>query len=433
MNEEDVNPPLRVAAARIQKRVLVRRHVWWAVGFASVCLLLVIGLAQHVPASWKGVGSAEGKAPAQARLGATGIRNKKVKFGSCPGDYLEGTVELLVRAMPAPFDAEYVRDPGPEEVDVLIKTDAYGKCAKVQGHGSLMDVIRPKYKHLGIIPRVSAVMEPYGATSLPIRDRVVLHACRPNVGRRIAASVNDSELDIIHAPYALIHFGERQGALTPEDLIRTGVYRAKHAEEVLKSKTGFAVFAARKCGLADGEHGSVGRRYAVARTALFDQLTARYKPVDAISNCRRNAQPRREKPPSHLNTDRNLAIWWYQPFKFSFATENQEHPGYITEKLINSYAANTVPIYYGDFELERLSINPDAVVLCRPEVSAVDSGMNFSQCIEEIMRLDGDHTAFLAKLRQPLFTGNQLPSWMTFEYYANELAIRLRLHAIPDS
>jgi hypothetical protein len=35
-------------------------------------------------------------------------------------------------------------------------------------------------------------------------------------------------------------------------------------------------------------------------------------------------------------------------FKFSIAFENASYPGYTTEKILDSFAAGTIPIYYGD-------------------------------------------------------------------------------------
>lgn len=40
-------------------------------------------------------------------------------------------------------------------------------------------------------------------------------------------------------------------------------------------------------------------------------------------------------------------IRYMQKFKFAFAFENHSLPGYITEKLVDCYRANTVPIYWG--------------------------------------------------------------------------------------
>lgn len=41
-------------------------------------------------------------------------------------------------------------------------------------------------------------------------------------------------------------------------------------------------------------------------------------------------------------------------YKFSIAFENSSHPGYTTEKLIQSFAAGTVPIYWGDTDAKKV-------------------------------------------------------------------------------
>src|SRR5665213_3015052 len=55
----------------------------------------------------------------------------------------------------------------------------------------------------------------------------------------------------------------------------------------------------------------------------------------------------------HLNTtgiilprDRTLKLDFFHQAKFGIAMENGAHPGYVTEKLIDCYYANTVPIYW---------------------------------------------------------------------------------------
>lgn len=79
--------------------------------------------------------------------------------------------------------------------------------------------------------------------------------------------------------------------------------------------------------------------------------------------------------------------------KFSIAFENASHSGYTTEKLIQSFAAQTVPIYWGDPDVEA-TFNPKSFINCArfPSLEAV---------IEEIKRIDADDEAYLSMLSQP--------------------------------
>lgn len=88
-------------------------------------------------------------------------------------------------------------------------------------------------------------------------------------------------------------------------------------------------------------------------------------------------------------------------YKFHIAFENSSSPGYTTEKLMQAFAADTVPIYYGnptvgdDFRREGLVLVRDRADVAR--------------AIDEIVALDRDDEAYLAKCRAPRLVHPQ--SW----------------------
>ena len=49
----------------------------------------------------------------------------------------------------------------------------------------------------------------------------------------------------------------------------------------------------------------------------------------------------------------------YEDFEFSLCFENDLYPGYVTEKLIDSYISGCVPLYWGSLRNESI-LNPDA-------------------------------------------------------------------------
>ena len=59
-------------------------------------------------------------------------------------------------------------------------------------------------------------------------------------------------------------------------------------------------------------------------------------------------------------------IEFLSSYKFSIAMENSEGDGYVSEKIIDSFLAGTIPIYYGDYMVEEF-INPKAFILIRGE------------------------------------------------------------------
>lgn len=81
--------------------------------------------------------------------------------------------------------------------------------------------------------------------------------------------------------------------------------------------------------------------------------------------------------------------------KFSLCFENGSHPGYTTEKIVEAFAARTVPIYWGDPEVAR-SFNPDSFI------DATGCG-SFDEILPRVQELDQDDEKYLRVLREPAF------------------------------
>lgn len=79
--------------------------------------------------------------------------------------------------------------------------------------------------------------------------------------------------------------------------------------------------------------------------------------------------------------------------KFSIAFENSSYPGYCTEKLIQSYAARTIPIYWGDIHVAE-SFNEDSFINCHLFNS-------WDEVVEEVKRIDADDALYMKMLQTP--------------------------------
>lgn len=79
--------------------------------------------------------------------------------------------------------------------------------------------------------------------------------------------------------------------------------------------------------------------------------------------------------------------------KFSIACENSQHPGYSTEKIVEAFAARTVPIYWGDPEIKKI-FNPKSFI-------CVSDFNDFDRLIYEIERIDNDDHLYLEMLKCP--------------------------------
>ena len=82
-------------------------------------------------------------------------------------------------------------------------------------------------------------------------------------------------------------------------------------------------------------------------------------------------------------------------YKFNIAFENSVVPGYTTEKVMEPLSVCSVPVYYGNPRIED-DFNPGCMV-------RVASRDDVERAVEEIVALDRDDDAYLAKLAAPTF------------------------------
>lgn len=85
--------------------------------------------------------------------------------------------------------------------------------------------------------------------------------------------------------------------------------------------------------------------------------------------------------------------------KFSLCYENGRHDGYTTEKIVQAFAARTIPIYWGDPMISRV-FNPDSFI-------NVSDYSSFEEVIDYIKFLDSNDDAYLKMLRAPAMLPSQ--------------------------
>lgn len=87
--------------------------------------------------------------------------------------------------------------------------------------------------------------------------------------------------------------------------------------------------------------------------------------------------------------------------KFNIAFENGSHPGYVTEKILNAFYANTIPIYWGSPTV-LFDFNTKAFINCHEY-------RNFDEVWDRIRELDNDKNKYLDMLSRPAFV-NDIPN-----------------------
>jgi hypothetical protein len=105
-----------------------------------------------------------------------------------------------------------------------------------------------------------------------------------------------------------------------------------------------------------------------------------------------------------LLTDRSDPQWFaskipvLRNYRFTIAFENEEHPGYTTEKILHAWAADSVPIYWGN-PLLTVDFPPDSYL------SLHEAG-SVSRLVEQVLEAHRDPARY-DELRRanPIRTG----------------------------
>ena len=139
-------------------------------------------------------------------------------------------------------------------------------------------------------------------------------------------------------------------------------------------------------------------RYAAPlREQIYRQLTE-YKHVESAGKYLRNIMVDEDANITlgrgQPNTFKKLAV--QQQYRFSIAFENSEHEGYTTEKIMDAFAARTIPIYWGNPHVLR-DFDP------RSFINAYDFD-TIEDLVAEVIRIDNDPEAYLEMLNAPVFT-----------------------------
>lgn len=87
-------------------------------------------------------------------------------------------------------------------------------------------------------------------------------------------------------------------------------------------------------------------------------------------------------------------------YKFSIAIENSGSRGYTTEKIMESFASETVPIYWGNPDIAK-EFNPDSFINCHDFAS-------FDEVVQYVKKIDSDDEAYLKMVKAPIVVGDSL-------------------------
>lgn len=148
----------------------------------------------------------------------------------------------------------------------------------------------------------------------------------------------------------------------------------------------------------------VSNDFSAERNAFFEEFSARC-PIDSGGSYRNNiGGPVADK------------LAFQRQYRFSIAYENSRDPGYVTEKIVDAFAAGTVPIYWGD-PLIKQEFNPDSFV-------CADDYPDNAALIDAIEAIDRDQELFLRYCHAPVLA----PGCRAEQYRDDRLCLEFLEH-----
>ena len=93
----------------------------------------------------------------------------------------------------------------------------------------------------------------------------------------------------------------------------------------------------------------------------------------------------------------------YKDYKFTFAMENSDINGYITEKIMNAYIAGSIPIYWGTSKVKTI-FNPKSFIY-------LNDYNSFEEAAKDIISISNDNERYNAMINEPIFISNLYPEY----------------------
>lgn len=171
---------------------------------------------------------------------------------------------------------------------------------------------------------------------------------------------------------------------------------SRNSNEVLKSKKHF-------CGVV--QNSSIPDR-----VELYNKLSA-YKFVRASGGWITNVQPE-EATIQHPTIDGEgyrSKVNFLSDCKFSLQVQSSNLEYFTHEKMIHAFAANTIPIFYGNSKILEDGFNPASFINCH-EFSS------FDDVLERVKEIDNNDKLYKGIIEQPYFVHNKLPCYFEPEY-----------------
>ena len=138
----------------------------------------------------------------------------------------------------------------------------------------------------------------------------------------------------------------------------------------------------------------------VPKRTNFCRKLMEYKPVGCGGEVLNNIGGRlggwSGKSHASGSSDNREKIEWQTKFKFCLAFENSSKPGYVTEKILEAYKSNCIPIYWGSEKIA-MDFNPETFINAHDFETEED-------LIEYIKKVDTDDELYASFMEKPIYS-----------------------------
>jgi hypothetical protein len=174
--------------------------------------------------------------------------------------------------------------------------------------------------------------------------------------------------------------------------------KKRNGEEILNSKKHF-------CGV-------VQNSTVPYRVELFEKLS-NYKFVRASGGWLINV-PEEEMTIRHVNDGLSYRskVNFLSSCKFSIQVQSSNTSYFTHEKMIQAYAANNIPIFFGNDKILEDGFNPKSFINCH-DFNSIDD------VVEYVKEIDKNDSLFKEMIEEPVFVDNKLPYYFEHDYFNN--------------
>ena len=145
------------------------------------------------------------------------------------------------------------------------------------------------------------------------------------------------------------------------------------------------------------------------RKEIFEKLN-KYKKVISCGGFETNDEECSKVTKTHSEKyDYMNKILFQNESKFSLQIQSTCAPYFSQEKIIQGYASNTIPIFWGNPNIIEDGFNPKSFINCH-DYNTID------EVVDRIIEIDSDDEKYLKMLNEPMFVDNKLPEYFNENY-----------------